>query len=95
MEQPHYSWDPVMASSGLAFYHGKMFPQWEGNVLVGALRGQMLDRLEVSGDKVVAEEPLQVDAHSMRALDRHKEPFVSYTSSLAKGPCVSFDFRRT
>jgi aldose sugar dehydrogenase len=64
MEQPLYYWDPVIAPSGLAFYNGNLFPQWKGNVLVGALRGQMLDRLVLDGDKVVAEEPLLVELHS-------------------------------
>lgn len=64
MEQPHYYWDPVIAPSGLAFYTGNLFPQWKNSILVGALRGQMLDRLELSGKKVVAEEPLLVDQHA-------------------------------
>ena len=64
MEQPLYYWDPVIAPSGLAFYTGNLFPQWKGSIFVGALRGQMLDRLAMSGKKVVAEEPLLVDLHS-------------------------------
>jgi len=64
MEQPRYYWDPVIAPSGLAFYNGNLFPQWKGSVFVGALRGQMLDRLTLENDKVVAEEPLLVDLHS-------------------------------
>jgi glucose/arabinose dehydrogenase len=64
MEQPRYFWDPVIAPSGLAFYNGNLFPQWKGSVFVGALRGQMLDRLTLENDKVVAEEPLLVDLHS-------------------------------
>lgn len=64
IEQPRYYWDPVIAPSGLAFYTGDLFPQWKGSVFVGALRGQMLDRLQLEGDKVVAEEPLLVDQHA-------------------------------
>jgi aldose sugar dehydrogenase len=64
MEQPHYYWDPVIAPSGLAFYTGNLFPQWKNSVFVGALRGQMLDRLTLSGKKVIGEEPLLVDQHS-------------------------------
>jgi aldose sugar dehydrogenase len=64
MEQPHYYWDPVIAPSGLALYNGNLFPQWKGSVLVGALRGEMLDRLTLNGDNVVAEEPLLVELHS-------------------------------
>lgn len=63
MEQPHYYWDPVIAPSNLTVYRGNLFPQWKGNILVGALRGQMLTRLTLNGDKVVAEEPLLVDLH--------------------------------
>ena len=64
MEQPLYYWDPVIAPSGLAFYTGNLFPQWRNSIFVGALRGQMLDRLTLSGRKVIAEEPLLVDLHT-------------------------------
>jgi glucose/arabinose dehydrogenase len=61
MEQPRYYWDPVIAPSGLAFYSGNLFPQWKNSVFVGALRGQMLDRLTISGNRVTGEEPLLMD----------------------------------
>jgi glucose/arabinose dehydrogenase len=64
MEQPHYYWDPVIAPSGLIFSTGNLFPQWKNSVFVGALRSQMLDRLRLSGKKVIGEEPLLVDQHS-------------------------------
>ena len=58
MEQPVYYWDPVIAPSGLAFYNGKLFPQWRGNLLAGALRGLGVYRLVLKNGKVVQEEPL-------------------------------------
>jgi aldose sugar dehydrogenase len=58
MEQPVYYWDPVIAPSGLAVYHGKLFSQWNGNLLAGALRGLGVYRLEIRNGTVVAEEPL-------------------------------------
>jgi aldose sugar dehydrogenase len=64
MEQPRYYWDPVIAPSGLAFYTGNLFPEWNGSVLVGALRGRMLDRLVLSDKNVIAEEPLLVNLRS-------------------------------
>ncbi|TKT80447.1 PQQ-dependent sugar dehydrogenase [Aquamicrobium sp. LC103] len=45
-EQPVYYWDPSIAPSGLAVYEGEMFPEWEGDFLVGALAFQLLSRLE-------------------------------------------------
>lgn len=68
MEQARYYWDPVIAPSGLAFYTGNLFPQWKNSVFVGALGGQMLDRLTLSGKKVIAEEPLLMDQR-MRVRD--------------------------
>jgi glucose/arabinose dehydrogenase len=64
MEEPIYYWDPVIAPSGLTFYTGNLFPQWKNSMLVGGLRGAMLDRLEIVNDKVVAEEPLLTDLRS-------------------------------
>lgn len=57
---PVYYWDPVIAPSGLAVYRGRMFPEWNGSILSGGLRGRMLDRLVVRGGRVVGEEPLLV-----------------------------------
>jgi aldose sugar dehydrogenase len=60
MEQPVFYWDPSIAPSGMAFYTGERFPEWKGNVFVGALAGQLLARLTLDGEKVVAEERLFV-----------------------------------
>lgn len=56
-EQPRYYWDPSIAPSGLAIYSGEMFPEWEGDLLVGALKDRMLVRLERDADgDIVSEE---------------------------------------
>jgi glucose/arabinose dehydrogenase len=58
MEQPLYYWVPSIAPSGMAFYTGERFPQWKGNLFVGALKDEMLVRLELDGAKVTKEERL-------------------------------------
>jgi glucose/arabinose dehydrogenase len=58
MEQPIHYWVPSIAPSGMAFYTGDRFPRWKGNLFVGALRDQMLVRLQLEGTKVVKEERL-------------------------------------
>jgi len=58
MEQPLYYWDPSIAPSGMAFYTGDLISAWKGDLFIGALRGQILVRLRLDGDKVVAEERL-------------------------------------
>jgi len=64
LEQPVYYWDPVIAPSGLAAYHGKLFPAWNHSLLAGGLRGLGVYRLEIKNGKVVAEEPLLSDLHT-------------------------------
>lgn len=63
MEQPLYYWDPVIATSGMAFYSGAAFPEWRGNLFVGGLAGEHLARLVLDGEKVVGEERLLADRH--------------------------------
>jgi len=58
MVQPLHLWVPSIAPSGMAFVSGSKFPQWTGDLLVGALRDQMLVRLELDGEKVMREERL-------------------------------------
>ncbi len=58
MVQPLHKWVPSIAPSGMAFVSGSRFPQWQGDLLVGALRGQLLVRLVLDGEKVLREERL-------------------------------------
>lgn len=58
MEQPQHYWVPSIATSGMAFYAGEAFPDWQGDIFVGGLRGEVLARLEMDGDRIVAEERL-------------------------------------
>jgi len=61
MEQAVYYWVPSIATSGLAFYTGDLFPGWKGNAFVGGLAGTQLHRLVFDGDDVVAAETLLED----------------------------------
>jgi glucose/arabinose dehydrogenase len=58
VEPPLQYWIPSIAPSGMAFYSGDAFPSWKGNLFVGALRGQLLVRLELDGERVKHEERL-------------------------------------
>lgn len=58
-EPPLYYWDPSIAPGALAVYRGAMFPEWEGNLFVTALKYQLLARLERDeSGAIVAEERL-------------------------------------
>jgi len=61
VEEPIYYWVPSIAPSGMTFYTGNLFPDWKGNLFVGAMAGQALVRLVLNGERVVAEERLLTD----------------------------------
>ncbi len=54
-EQPVYYWDPVIAPGQMAFYNGAMFPDWQGDLLIGGLQAGALVRLNLEGDRVTGE----------------------------------------
>jgi glucose/arabinose dehydrogenase len=68
VEEPAYFWVPDIAPSGMLFYTGDKFPEWKGNLFVGALEGQALVRLVLNGDRIVAEERLLTE-RKMRVRD--------------------------
>jgi aldose sugar dehydrogenase len=53
MEQPVHQWTPSIAPSGMAFVTGDRYPNWKGNVMVGALAHQHVNRVVLDGDRAV------------------------------------------
>ena len=45
MENPRMFWVPSISPSSILFYTGNRFPGWKGNLFVGALNGQQLQRV--------------------------------------------------
>lgn len=56
MEEPRYYWDPVIAPSGMIFYDGAMFEEWQNNLFIAGLRAEAIVRIVLEGDMVFAEE---------------------------------------
>jgi glucose/arabinose dehydrogenase len=72
-EEPIWYWVPSIAPSGMAFYQGDAFSEWEGDLFVGALAGQQLVRFEVVGDRIISEEVLLAN-QNMRIRDVQTGP---------------------
>lgn len=58
MQQPLTYWVPSIAPSGLAWYGGQRFPQWRGDLFVGALVDRDVKRIDLEGGLVADEESL-------------------------------------
>lgn len=61
MVEPRHLWNPAIGPSGLALYQGAAFPDWQGDLLAGALEARALVRLELEEGQVVGEERLLQD----------------------------------
>ena len=51
-------WVPSIAPCGMAFLTSDRYPGWSGSLFIGALRAELLVRLELDGTKVVREHRL-------------------------------------
>jgi glucose/arabinose dehydrogenase len=58
MAQPEHYWVPSIAPSGLTVYEADLFPEWKGDLFLGALVDHEVRRLDLSGGKVIGEEAL-------------------------------------
>ncbi|AXJ00124.1 Glucose/arabinose dehydrogenase, beta-propeller fold [Cyclonatronum proteinivorum] len=57
---PLVVWTPAQAPSGLAVYHGEVFPEWQGNLFSGGLVSGEIRRIMLEGETVVGEEKLTI-----------------------------------
>jgi glucose/arabinose dehydrogenase len=48
---PKLWWNPSISPAGLIIYTGNLFPQWEGDALLGALSGEALVHIRIRGDQ--------------------------------------------
>jgi glucose/arabinose dehydrogenase len=58
MEPPVVYYTPALSPSGITFYQGDQYPDWQNSLFVAGLAGQQLLRLEISGREVVDQEVL-------------------------------------
>ena len=56
MEQPLLYWVPSIAPSGMTFYDKDLFKDWKGDLLISALAGKQLRRVELKAGKVLRQE---------------------------------------
>lgn len=69
LAQPQHYWVPSIAPSGMTFYHGDAYPQWQGSLFVGSLKFMFLARLTLDGQRIVAEERLYEGEVGQRVRD--------------------------
>lgn len=66
IEDAIYYWTPSIAPCGMTFVNSDKYPDWKGNLLVGALKFQYLELLKLDGNKVVSRQKIATDIGRLR-----------------------------
>jgi aldose sugar dehydrogenase len=76
MEQPELYWTPSIAPSGMAFVNSDKYPGWKGNIMVGSLRYQYLNRCIVTDNKVTGQERILLNIGRLRNVEMGTDGYI-------------------
>lgn len=76
MEQPLHYWTPSIAPSGMAFITSDIYPGWKGNLLVGSLKFQYLNRCVIQNNQVVKQEQLISGLGRVRSVQQGPDGYI-------------------
>lgn len=76
MEQPLHYWVPSIAPSGMAFVTSDHYPEWKNKVLVGSLKFQYLELLELKNNVVVQRTKLAENIGRIRDVRQGPDGYV-------------------
>lgn len=88
LEEPLYYWDPVIGPGDIAFYSGEQFPEWKGDMLIGALVAPGFVRLSLNGHLVTSEERLLTELGRIRAVEIDTDGSLLVTTDEEDGKLV-------
>ncbi|MCU7548208.1 PQQ-dependent sugar dehydrogenase [Chitinophagaceae bacterium LB-8] len=83
VENPVRYWVPSIAPCGMMLVTSKRYPEWKGNLLIGALSFRLIARVELSGTKFVKEEDLIKDMARVRHVAQSPD---GYIYAITEGP---------
>lgn len=84
MEQPLFHWTPSIAPSGMAFVSSDKYPDWKGNLLVGSLKFEYVERVIIENNKVVKRIKILEGLGRMRDIKQGPDGYI-YVSVEGKG----------
>ncbi len=76
MEQPLHYWTHSIAPSGMEFITSDVYPNWKGNLLVGSLKFQYLNRCVIKNNKVVKQEQLLSGLGRVRSVKQGLDGYI-------------------
>ena len=83
-EQPIHYWVPSIAPSGMAFVTSDKYIGWKGNLLIGSLKFQYLELLEMDDSEVLKREKILADKGRVRNVKQGPDGLI-YVAVEGKG----------
>ena len=80
MEQPVYQWTPSIAPSGMAFVTSDRYPNWTGDIMNGALKFQLISRIEIENGEYVHEERILEGNGRIRDVEMGPDGYIYFTN---------------
>lgn len=87
MEQPAWYWVPSIATCGMTMVTSDKYPNWKGNVLVGALALTHIARVELNSGLYVRHEVLLDGIGRVRAVEQSPDGYI-YAATQGPGMIV-------
>lgn len=76
MEQPLHYWDPSIAPSGMAFITSDVYPDWKGDLMIGSLKFNYMDKVVLKDGKVVKEERFLDGLGRVRSINQGPDGYI-------------------
>lgn len=82
MEQPHIYWLPSIGPCGMTFNTSDRYPAWQGDLLVGSMSFQYLQRCRVEAGKIVKQEKILEGIGRIREIEISPDGFIYVAKEL-------------
>jgi glucose/arabinose dehydrogenase len=76
MEDPIYYWVPSIAPCGMTFVTGDTYPDWKGGLMVGSLKFNYVELLQLDGNKVTERIKVAEDVGRVRNVQQGPDGFI-------------------
>lgn len=87
MEQPKAKWIPSLGPSGMTIVTSDKYPSWKGDILMGSLRFQFLNRVHLVGNNPDEQERLLKKIGRVRMVEQGPDGFI-YIGVEDKPGCI-------
>ena len=88
-DDPINVWSPSISPFGLALYNGNVFPNWRGNLFVGAMGDQSIIRLKIRNNEVIEQERLINELNErIRSIEIGPDGLIYALTDASKGKII-------